>query len=97
LSHQSSSKEASTAGDLRENRRSIALHQTLEKMELTPQEAFLLAMDEAIGRTAQCLQGLGLDPETTWKAFRSALDQLVVTVTDDEAIGTVSQPQGCVD
>jgi hypothetical protein len=50
--------------------------------ELTPQEAFLYALDDAIGATVQCLSAAGVEQEDIWSAFRQAIVAMTKAAAD---------------
>jgi hypothetical protein len=56
-----------------------------DDQELTPEEAFLYSLDDAIRATIQCLGSAGVNEEAIWSAFRSAVNTLHRATADVDA------------
>ena len=54
------------------------------KIDFTPEDAFLIALDDAVAATALSLHESGLDEETIWAAFRTAVSALHDAANDIE-------------
>jgi|GEM_PF-5974783 len=63
------------------------------KRNFTPEDAFLLALDEAVAAISQALHECGVDDETIWSSFRKAVISLHDTAGNVEAEGLVERRQ----
>ncbi len=64
---------------------------SLQRVEFTPEDAFLCAFDEAVGITIKCLVAAGVDDETMWSAFRKAVAYMNERTTDVQSAGFPSK------
>jgi hypothetical protein len=56
-----------------------------EDRELTPEEAFLYSIDDAIRATIQCLTSAGVEEEVIWAAFGNAVKTIHAATNAVEA------------